>query len=211
MLNIDLLKGQGIPIKSRPGGAVLLAVTIAIPVVITLVILGDYIQSTIILSTQRQILKNTEAKIAALSDALETQEAFKKQLANIDSCLIEVGCILKQRTQWSPVLRVLAENIPQNLTLSELSARTMLVRESVQKRDAPEQTVVVNLPKRALKIILYGKKSDNSDKAVSVLLENLNSSPVLAPKVENIRLISQTTGKDKTIMHYAIECLFKHK
>ena len=211
MLSIDLLKGQGIPIKSRPGGAALLAITIAIPVVTALVMLGNYVQNTIILSSQRQFIRNAETKIAGLSNALEIQQTSKIQFANINACMEDVGYILRQQIQWSPILRVLAESIPRTLTLEELNVKSLTVRLNIPKRDDPEQITYINVPKRILHINLYGRANSSSDEAVSNFLKKLNSSEIITSKTEIIRIISQTTERDKNLMHYVVECVFKHK
>ena len=58
MLTIDLLKGRGIPIKSKPGGTALLAITIAMPIVAAFVLLGDYMHGRIILLMHEESLEN---------------------------------------------------------------------------------------------------------------------------------------------------------
>ena len=40
MFDIDLLKGQGIPIRSRPEGVAVAIVTVAVPVIIAIVMFG---------------------------------------------------------------------------------------------------------------------------------------------------------------------------
>ena len=45
MFTIDLLKGQGIPIKSRPTGIAISAAAVAVPVIIAIVMLGFYLRN----------------------------------------------------------------------------------------------------------------------------------------------------------------------
>ena len=54
MFTIDLLKGQGIPIKSRPEGIVIAAVTLAVPIIIAVIIFSFYLNNSIVISIQRQ-------------------------------------------------------------------------------------------------------------------------------------------------------------
>ena len=66
MFTIDLLKGQGIPVKSRPETIAIAAVAFAVPVIIAIVILGYYLHSGIILSIQKQGVVIYETRIANL-------------------------------------------------------------------------------------------------------------------------------------------------
>jgi len=211
MFIIDLLKGQGIPIKSRPGGAALLAVAIAVPIIVSMIMLGDYVSTRIILQREKQVLIKVEDYISNLSDGTKFQESAKLQIENMYACLAEAGDLLKQRVQWTPVLEVLAENIPNNLVLSRLRVVTENVREERPKRDDPSTIIMVSIPKKILSIVFFGKMGEKNNKAALEFLQRLNDSKVLEEKVEDIRFVSQTTGEDDETMYYELECIFKHK
>lgn len=209
MLTIDLLRGQGIPIKSRPGGAALLAVTIAVPIVIAIIMGGNYVRSRIILSTQQQFLNKVDADISRLADSIKLEERIKRRINDINGCLAEVGDITHWHVQWSGILQALAENIPPCLVLAELSVKSGTVNKEVSSRNDPSKTINVSVPKRVLYISLYGKPEEGSDEAVLEFLRGLNASIALSDIVDTIRLLSQTSDVKKYVMHYMIECVFK--
>ena len=118
MFTIDLLKGQGIPIKSRPGGIAIVATTLVVPIIIAIAILGLYLSDSIAMSIQKQEIINYETKIGGLSDAVEFQKSFEKEKAVIGCALSEVKSSIGRHTQWTPVLATLVENMPDLLVLT---------------------------------------------------------------------------------------------
>ncbi len=54
MFTIDLLKGEGVPVKSGPGGITIAVVTLVVPIVIAIVMLGLYLSNIINISVQTQ-------------------------------------------------------------------------------------------------------------------------------------------------------------
>ena len=209
MFTIDLLKGQGIPIKSRPGGAVFVAVIIAVPVILTMIMLGDYVRGSIILTTQQRFLGNIEADILKYSQARTSHENARQWLEDTNACLTEAADMMKYQIQWSPVLEILAKNMPVDLVLSELNLRTETINKEVPKRDEPSKKITITVPKRILTITFYGNLGSASDLQALEFLKAMNVSGLLSKKIETVRIISQTADSKTNTMHYVIECVFK--
>jgi hypothetical protein len=209
MLTIDLLKGQGIPIKTRPAGATLLAIVIAVPVITTIVMLGSYVQSSIVLKNQKRLLTGLQMDIFKLSDSVKLKEENERQIGNMNACFVEVNEAIVQQIQWSPVLQVLAENMPPRLILSGLSIKSEIESKAVPQRDDPLKKTSIPVAKRVLYVNLYGRLTSGSDEAVLEFLKALNSSSVLSERADNIRLVAQATDERRNIMNYVIECVFK--
>lgn len=209
MLSIDLLKGQGIPIKSRPGGAAFVTIIIAVPVIIAVVMLGNYVRGTIVVSTNKRILKNYEADIADFSKNIEFQQNAKSRIENMKACLGEVSDIMKQQIQWSEILEDLAKSLPHHLVLSELNLRLESVNKEVPRRDDPEKKITIPVPKCVLSINFYGKRMSNSDQDALEFLQSLRAAEALKAKVESIRMLSQHEDPKDDTVHYEIECEFK--
>lgn len=209
LLSIDLLKGQGIPIKSRPGGAALLAVTIAVPVIAAIIMVGNYIGDRIILMSQKRHLVKIEADISLLSSGVKFQEDVKKEISDLNTCLRETADLIKMQAQWSPILELIVQNIPENLVLSELSVRTESVQKEFPKTDDPSRSVTLSIPKRILMITLYGNMGHKSDEAALEFLRSLSASAALNSKIEDIRPIAQITDEENKKVRYSIECVFK--
>ena len=52
MFTIDLLKGQGIPIRSQPQGIVLGVIIIVVPLIMTVISLNSYLNSRVTIGVQ---------------------------------------------------------------------------------------------------------------------------------------------------------------
>lgn len=209
MLTIDLLKGQGIPLKSRPGGATLLAISIAMPVIVTIFGLGDYMRSNIVLSTKWQDVARLEGEIFERTESMRMHEDSKSEAMQINSCLGELGDIMDQQLQWSPILEVVARNVPDAIVLEELVVQSENVFKTVPLRRDPTKNITISVPRRRLILNIYGKLGIISDEAVLTFLRKLATSEVLRERMANVRKLSQKADEKNEIMHYSIECVFK--
>ena len=209
MLTIDLLRGRGIPIKTRPAGATLLAIVLAVPVVITIVMLGNYVQGSIVLRNQKRLLTSLQGDIFRLADSVKLKEGAERQIDNMNACFVEVDEAIMQQIQWSPVLQALAENMPRSLILSELSIKSEFETKEIPQRDNPLKKMLIPVKRRILYINLYGRLGSGSDEAVLEFLKALNAWNVSSQKADNIRLVAQATDERRSVMNYVIECVFK--
>ncbi len=209
MLAIDLLKGRGIPIKTRPVGASILAIIVAVPIVITIVTFGNYLRSGIDLRNQRRLLATLQTDIFKLTGSVRFKQNAELQIDDMNLCFVEVDDALSEQIQWSPILQALAENIPPSLILSSLSIKSELKTKTVPDRRNPTKKVPVPTHKRILYISLYGKQMGGSDEAVLELLSDLNTSDTLGYRADNIRLVTQASDSRRNVMNYVIECVFE--
>ena len=58
MFTIDLLKGQGIPIKRRPWGVAIAALAFVVPILVAMVMFGFYISNGIVIRVTKQEIAN---------------------------------------------------------------------------------------------------------------------------------------------------------
>jgi Tfp pilus assembly protein PilN len=210
MFEIDLLKGKGVPEKSGPERIVVAAVTCAVPVVVAVIFTGSYLSGKIAVSVQKQEIGNYQAKIEKLSDALETQRWFEKEMSEVHNCLSEVAGAVDKHAQWSGVLVAVAENMPAAMVLTKLEVKQDSVRKQVPRKDNPKQLMEVSIPVRTLQMSVTGNPTYNCDKAVRDFRERLHTCPALSSKLEDI-IVSQKFDKVKgeEIILYDIDCVFK--
>ncbi len=210
MFTIDLLKGEGLPAKSRPEGIAIAATTLAVPVIIAIVMFGFYLRNKIIISIQKQTIVSYETKIDELSDAVELQKTFENEKNAVSNCLSEVSTSISRHTQWSPVLTTLVKNMPDSVVLTELKVKQSSVKRKVPKKDDPKKMIDISVPVRTLQINVCGSPQSNCDKAVRDFRDRLRSSAFLGPKLENIR-VSQRFGtlESRDVVFYQIDCIFK--
>jgi hypothetical protein len=209
MLTIDLLKGRGIPPKSRPAGASLMAVLIAVPVIVTIVTFGNYVRGGIIIRNQKRVLTDIQADIFKLAEGIKFKQDAEREISNINACFVEVNDVILQQIQWSPIFEALAKNMPTNLILSELSVKSEIDSKNVPQRKNPLKMITIPVPRRILYISLYGRQAGSSDKAVLEFIKVLNASTPISERADSIRLIAQATDEKKDVMEYVIECVFK--
>ncbi|MHC4461123.1 MAG: hypothetical protein ACYS6W_00580 [Planctomycetota bacterium] len=210
MFTIDLLKGQGVPAKSRPEGIAIAAATLVVPIIIAIVMLGLYLRNRIIISIKKQAIVNYETRIGGLSDAVELQKSFENEKNAISNCLSEVATSIGRHTQWSPVLKTLVKNMPDSVVLTDLEVKQGSVKRKVPKKDDPTKMIDISVPVRTLQLNVCGSPQSNCDKAVRGFRERLRSSTLLGPKLENIRVSQRfSTLQNQEVVSYQIECVFK--
>jgi Tfp pilus assembly protein PilN len=210
MFTIDLLKGQGIPIKSGPWGLVIAVMAFIVPILVAMVMLGFYLVDRIVISEKKQAIVNYERYIDKLSDAVKLQESFEKEKNSINSCLSEALSSVGKHTQWSPVLATVVENMPDSMVLTRLEVKQRSATKKVPQKEDPNKMIDVGVPASTLQMSVSGRSQANNDKAVKDFKDRLRLSALLAPKLEDI-IISQKsdTFEGQDVVSYEIDCIFK--
>jgi hypothetical protein len=212
MFTIDLLKGQGIPIKSGPERLLFAAATAAGPGIAVIILLGMYLSSAAAISVHRQGIVGYDEKIARpeLVEALAGQKRFEQNKSLIQGCLQEVSTVIGRHAQWSPVLQTVVEYMPDSVVLTKLEVKQESVKQRCPKNDDPEQTVEVSIPVRKLQMSVSSNTKLGCDQAVRDFRDRLLLSPVLGPKLENIKVEQSDDKLDgRQVVSYQINCLFK--
>lgn len=210
MFTIDLLKGKGIPAKSRPRNIAVAVVAVVVPVIILITMLGYFLHNRIIISIKQNTIANYETKISGLSDAIKQQKSFEEEKSTYSNCLSEVSSSLDGHTQWSPVLVTLVKNMPESVILTALDVKQRSTKIKVPQKNDPAKMIDTSVPVRILQMTVAGKPESNCDDAIRDFSEILRSSSLLGPRLENIR-ISQALSKlkDEDVVSYQIDCIFK--
>jgi len=210
MFTVDLLKGQGLPIKSRPEGIAVAVIAFAVPVIIAIAMFGYYLHTRIIISIQKRGIINYETKISELSGAVRLQKSFEKEKNVINSSMSEVDSSIGRHTQWSDVLVTLVKNMPDSMVLTNLEVKQRTIKKKVPKKNNPEKKVSISVPVRTLQMSVSGSSQYNCDKAIRDFCERLRASDLLGPKLENIR-VSQEVGtlEGQDVVAYEMDCIFK--
>ena len=210
MFTIDLLKGQGVPIRSGPEGIAVVVVTLVVPVVVAIVMLGCYLHSSIVMSIQKQDILNYETKIEELGDAVQLQKSFEQEKSQINNCLSEVASSIGSHTQWSPIVAAVVRNMPDSMCMTKLKVEQRFVKKQVPSEENPLMMVEITVPAKTLQIGVCAVQHSNSSVVIRDFRDSLRTSLLLQPELENIR-VSQKAGKldDKEVVSYEINCDFK--
>jgi Tfp pilus assembly protein PilN len=211
MFTIDLLKGQGIPIRSGPERITVAAVTFAVPVIVATVMLGFYLSDSIAISIQEQEIVGYERKTDKLADAVERQKSLEEKRDVLNSCLSEVSSTLGRHTQWSSVLVTLVKNMPDSMVLTKLELKQDSIKRQVPAKDNPQKLIPDSVPIDILQMTISGDPESNCDKAVQDFRDRLRSSAKLGPKLRDILIDSQGVDKlgARDVVSYKIDCIFK--
>ncbi len=210
MFTIDLLRGQGIPKKSGPGGIALAVVTFAVPACIAVVLFSCYLHNATVISIQKEAIAGYQTKTDRLSDAVKIYESLKGQRTLYTNCLSEVKSSIVGRAQWSPVLATVVENLPDPVVLTKLEVIQQSVKRKVPQKDDPKKTVDISVPVKTLKISVAGNPQYNCDAAVRDFRDRLLQSRLLQDQLQGIN-VSQTSGvlENQEAVCYEIDCIFK--
>ena len=210
MFTIDLLNGQAVPLKSKPGSLAIIVISAAIPVMVVMGMLSFYHRNTIAASAREQEITQCQAEIDRLSGAVELQKALEKKKIAYGSCLSEVNSSLKRHTQWSPVLTTLMDNIPETVVLISLAVEHDTVKKKVPKEDNPKKMVEVDVLVRILRLSVSGGQQNNCDEAVRDFRDRILASPELGPKLEKIEVSQKSETLDgQDVVSYEIRCVLK--
>jgi len=210
MFTIDLLNGQAVPLKSKPGSLAIISVTVAIPIAIAMGMFSFYMQNKIIVSIKKQEINGCQAEIDKLSDAVGLQKALEQKKTAYGSCLSEVRSSIKRHTQWSPVLTTLMENIPDSVVLNTLAVEQDTVKKKVPKEDNPKKMVDVDVLVRILRLSVSGGQQSDCDDAVRDFRDRIHASAFLGPRLEKIGVSQKSETLDgQDVVSYEISCVLK--
>ena len=210
MFTIDLLKGEGIPLKSRPEGIAVGALAFGVPIIVGIAMFGFYLSNSVAMSIQRQDITKYTERTNKLSEAVKLQESLEKEKAAIGSSLAEVASSVGRHTQWSSVLATLVRNMPDSMVLTKLEMKQRFVKRQIRSKEDPNKKVTISIPARTLQMNVSLSRQIDYDKAVKDFRDRLFYSSFLAPKLENIR-VSQgfDTLEGQDVVSYTLDCVFK--
>jgi hypothetical protein len=211
MFTIDLLKGQGIPAKTKPQGLALFAATFVVPVVIAIGMFGYYVRNGVIMGIQKEAIAGYEAKMVKYADAIKMQQSYENEKNAINSCLQEVSASIRQHIQWSPILVTIVENMPDSVVLTKLEVKWNSIKKKVAVKGDPQKKVDTSVPVRTLKMTVSGDPQLNCEQEVRAFRDRLRLSSMLGPIIEDIVIVSQGYGKldGRDVVSYEIDCIFK--
>lgn len=210
MFTIDLLKGKGIPIKSKPQGIAIIAVGVAVPIIILITMFSFYMKNRIVISIQKQGIINYKNKISTLADVVQLQRAYENQKEIITNSLSEVQTVIGGYAQWSPILVEMVRNMPDVVVLTKLEVKQRSVRKKVPHKDNPEKIIDVTVPVNELQMTVRANPGTNCDVAVRDFRDRLRLSSVLNPKIEDIRVSQGFDNLDgQKVVSYQIDCILK--
>jgi hypothetical protein len=210
MFTIDLLKGQAIPIKSKPGGIAVMAGAIAIPVVVVIILVNSYLTGSVALAVGKQQIVSYSNQTSKLTDAVAMQKSFEAEKSSQKSCLSEVSANIGRHMQWTPILVTVVESLPDTMVITSLEVKRESVRMPMPKKDDPTKLVDTSVIVKKMLIIVTGDPSQNHDVLVKRFCESMRNSEVLGPMIDNISPNQKSMrNRGQGELFYEIDCVFK--
>lgn len=219
MYKIDLLKGQGVPVRSRPEGIAVTAVGIIVPILVGLVIFSIYFYGRVIVSVRDGEIKNYQNKIAGKADVIGAQKLIEQEKASINKSLGEVSSNLNKHKQATPILVEIVSSMPNSMVLDRLSMDQKLVKVKVNskpkddkknKDDKKAKVEIKSLPPRTLEIVLTGNSKSDCEASVKDFSHKLRYSKLFGDKIEDIKITQELGSLDgQDAVSYIINCVFK--
>ena len=210
MYSIDLLKGDGIPIRSRPGGIAFACLLVAVPVLMTIGAVTFYMDCNVIIAIKKKQVHRLEAVVETLSDAVQQKETLEREKTEALTLLGDVSTALQEHAQWSNVLTEVVESISDALILTRLEASEDKVRRRVPAKDDPTKRIDVSVPVRTLRIRVCGREKQVSYDAVRDLQDRLRSSAQVGPMLDTITVCQESELLDGAeAVLYELHCTFK--
>jgi Tfp pilus assembly protein PilN len=214
MFAIDLLKGQGVPAKSRPEGVAAVIVTISFPVIVAVVMVGSFFANRVEISVAKNKITHIEKELEAgfLGDAVKKQKSFEQETEDLTGRLTDVADAVNTQTQWSPFLEAIIKNMPSSVMLKEIDVKkdSKKVKKIVEGgKDAKAQTIEVAVPIRILHLSLTTNQQNNFDKVVKNYRDSLLADPAVGPKLDDIKVSQECEKVDgKDVISYEIFLVF---
>lgn len=197
MYTIDLLKGTG-----RPPGPRVLPVVITTLAFVGLVFAAVYGATDYV--AKREQISVQSRRLAALQDQLDdfgTAAAFLKQTAQqrqtLQTRLAELKQALAHELQWSPILLSIAEILPPDVTLYNVT----LTRKSEGIK--PEEVTYHYL-------LTLGLLTPGDPLPVENFMQALGARESLKPQLKEVRVANQSQQeiRDHEFLYIVIECRF---
>jgi len=211
MFNIDLLKGKGLPVRTKPQGVAIFVATFTVPIAAAMLMVGFYVRNEVVISVHKQNATSFENQTQRLADALKLKEKCEKTKADINGCMADMATSINRHMQWTPLLVAIVQNLPDSVALTglEVKKQTSKRKPAAKGQDAKkgDNTIIT----RTLKMSVSGNPRYNCDVEVKAFRDRLKADEIMGPKLEDIVIVSQGNevidGRD--VVTYDIDCVFK--
>ncbi len=212
MFTIDLLKGQGRPVRTRPKGIAIFVATFVVPMLVAILMASYYYSNRVVISINNQNVANYTTQIERLADTLKLKESWERDKINLSNCLSDVASSIGTHTQWSPILVSLVQNLPNSAVLNSLEIKQTLINKKASAiADKKDKTTDTSVTVRTLRMRLCGNPNSDFDREIKAFRDRLLASNVIGTKLEDVVIASQTndTMDGRNIVSYDIDCIFK--
>ncbi len=188
MFKIDFLKGQGLPARSRTVETGLFTSIVAVSAMILCLLWVQYFHNSLVLKAKQKYSASLESRLKEATGKGSVKLRIKRNLGIYDECYFEIAGSIGRYVQWTPLLRELANSLPESMLINELSVTRSISKEKVTNISNPGEQVDFEIINRTLNSDLYGFNPDANDTAVKSYLAIWRDSKVLNSAFEKVYL-----------------------
>jgi hypothetical protein len=205
MFEIDLLNGEGLPVKSQPWAIALATAPFLIPLVAIVFLISCYVTDGITIRSMEEQVGKIDTRLAGMTSLRSERDMAQAQITAAARSSEEIARSMKGCMQWSDVVSEISNHCPGDLVLYKISAN----REKITQRPDDSGKAMVSYKFT----IMMGAYDTGGTGGVSVskFINSLKSSAVLGPRIESIKPISNQNGtfKERDVAVFDIECILK--
>ncbi len=203
---IDLLHGQGLPKRSRPGTIALAAVPFLIPILATGLLAGQWLNQTALLNTELSIHRQNLQHIEQCAEDLRQYEKLQEDILAARHRIKLIHDALRLEMPLSPLLLELVETLPPEVYFTEMDITYQPVRRKMVDPKT-NQVSYVKVIQRTLRLTLAAPNQLESDQSVNQYIHNLRTAPGLSAVAQEIQIQSrQETPDSQNLVLYEIHC-----
>jgi len=205
LYTIDFLKGEGLPIRSKPGQIVRTSIPFLVLVIGAVVLAGSYVSNQILIHPLRAKLASYAEDTEFLEVAHFLQENQQQQ-KSLQGILTEVTQSVSYHRQWTGILVGVIEVLPEELLLNRLEVQRQSMRE--KETDADGKPVDVLWYQYTLKIGTESSQGLEANGVIQEFVQTLRASDFLVSAIDEISVVSRQNDNNNH-MQYQIDCVFK--
>jgi hypothetical protein len=211
MYKIDLLKGQGVPIKHRRGGVVMIVATFAVPGLLFAAAYTQYVVNRVNISRIEARVTDRQNQIDRLRQAVVQRKQLEKQEGVMNDSIDEIAKQVVKHEQWSEVLKALVQNLPDSLMMSRIEVKQSSTTKMVPDPVDPNKTKTAAFASRTMLVSLLGNSRFNNIGLVRDYIHAVGETEPVASRISDIRISGQDNEKigNNEWTRYDIDCVFK--
>lgn len=211
MHKIDLLKGQGLPVKTTIGSVFFAALIFVVPLLIAAAMVGFYLTNKTEIGITTSQIERLDKIIADSEPNASKTEKMRKELNYYATRLNEVAKCVKTYVQWTPVLIDIVKDKPEQMVMKRLEVVND-DKSSVKKNNDPNKPLVLKIPQRKMTLEINGDGMGDYNLTVQEYQNKLRMESSLQPDIlRDLKYLRKPRTNDSNEDTYTMNFVFQRQ